>query len=172
MKLFGHKKISEQQSTAILVQGILDGVIRNWPKGKAAIDEAFEKHPFQVDEEEIKFQLFYAILAAEMVAMKNSIGEEKEGSMRNRIFAQINKMDEEGQRFVNDYREAWERGIVSGEPPHMTVASRLYDNVGCTVSVEINNQLVKDPLMLTLLGGLISSHLGFWKIMDENYKIV
>jgi hypothetical protein len=175
MSLFGKQKKSELQAATEFVMFMCKHVQAQWPSLCSSLT-SFEPQFAKLGQDNIaSYEFTLAAIAIQMQALPNLLRADQSARIRSHVMECLTT-DEVGDYPYNalaEYDAAWDRSVAQAEIPLGAVASVLYDKLGLTSSVPIGQTILKNPVLLTVLGATIFEvGGGWWKNYSDQHQIV
>ena len=169
------KKISELEAAGIFVVSMVRGVQDTWPSIVSELASLLGEDVQRMDTEQVKFDFVLAVIAVQMQALSNLFPADQAARIREHVLKCISSPDLGTYPIdsLKEYEHAWKASLDAREPPWGSLASILYDKIGCNKSVSVGDAKVKSPILLVGLGSAIV-RLGraWWKDFISAYELV
>ena len=175
MGLFGKKKLSEVEAAGQFVVSVLKPTQLEWPKVATELTRMLQlEQPISVDKNAaLEFGL--AVIALQIQALPNLLPVAQAARIREYVLNCISspELGPYPRETIQTYQESWNQSLQEGEPPFYSIASVLFEKLGCQSSVEMGNAKFKDPLLLEAFAEKIITFGGaWWKNTIQLYKLV
>jgi hypothetical protein len=177
------KKLTEQEAAAQFVLYIIKETQTAWPTIYKHLKDWFKEKFIVEDETVAAFDLALAAIAQDLQAVKNLFPKEQAKRIEKWVYRCIDTEDwgEYAIKEVKKYGEKFQEGIqnintgrdpVSAIPAHL-VQRWLGKNI-YNFDVEMSGKKIGiiSPVLLMMITGTLTSFLGFWKRVDENFKLI
>jgi hypothetical protein len=129
-----------------------------------------------LDDQFAPFEFALAVMVTQMQALPNLLPPEQAARLRSQIMECLCSDETVGtypKEAIEEYQSAWDRSLQVAEPPHFGIASVLWDKLGGSEAVSIDEASFRNPITLTALGGAVIMFGGaFWKEAISQYRFV
>ena len=175
MGSFNKEKLSEIEAAGQFVISMVKPIQKEWSGIAAELTQMLQlKQPISTDRY-AAFEFALAVIALEIQPLPNLLPATQAGRIREHVLGCISSPDlgSYPREAIDEYQNAWTKSMQEGEPPFASMASVLFDKLGCQSIVELGQARFKDPLLLTALSEkVITFGGGWWKNAIQRYTLV
>ena len=176
MRLFGKPKLSEAEAAGQVVMSLFRALPGSWPSIADGLRPMLGDDASVLDDDLASYEFALAALAIQLQALPNLLPADQARRIRGHVLEclAIEELGTYPQETIAEYQQAWDDALRANEPPHIGIASVLFDNLGCSGSIAVGESRFKDPLVLMSLGAAVLQYgsTPAWKILLSKFKLV
>jgi hypothetical protein len=169
MGLFGKRRISEGDAVGLFLHQSKTRVFEEWPGLARQINATLKTH--LPDNVEAIAEVLTAVLSIKLHCLPNLFPQEQANRLRGDVDSRLRNGIVE---LVASYDRIWDEAIEDNVHPQEAIATALiYNRFGSKDRVQIGEQFVPSPLLVTLVGtALVELSGAWWKNLLSKYRVV